>query len=217
MRRPAGISAGWRIEIKELKERATYRFSRPPPVRARTGGGVASGGAAMLTGMTAPPSGRDKDKARERRLQRSGEAGGGTDEAIERDDKAEARSPESHEGEQAVNDDMETEHGSTSEQVRRAAQLEARSYRHVQRAKHEATEAHDRAADAHGRAAQLHDRQADLGWGNVDEHREQAHEHREYEEADRAAADNDRDEDHGDGSDQPTPPVGPYTGWPPRR
>jgi hypothetical protein len=178
----------------------------------------------MLTGMTPPPGGRDEDKARERRLARSGGAGDGAGETAEPDDEAEARSQKLHEDDQTVNNGMETVHGWTPEQVRRADQLEERSYQHVQRAKHEASEAHDRAAsahdraaEAHGRAAQLHDRQADLGWGNVEEHREQAHEHREYEEADRAEADHDRDEYRGDSSEQPTPPAGPHTGWPPRR
>jgi hypothetical protein len=159
----------------------------------------------MLTGVTGPPSGRDEDKARERHLQRSGEAGDRAGETAEQADEAEARSRELHD-DHAINDGLDTVHGSTPEQVRRAAQLEERSYRHVQRAKQKVTAAHDSAAEAHGRAAQLHDRQADLGWGNVEEHREQAHGHREYEEADRAAA------DHGDGSDQPRPPTGPDTG-----
>jgi hypothetical protein len=190
---------------------------RRHPRTRRAVGGVAFRDAAMLTGMTAPPSGRDEDKARERRLQRSDEAGDRAGETAQRDDKAAAPSQELPDDHQPVNDGIETEQGPTPEQVRRVAQLEERSYRHVQRTKHEATEAHDKAAKAHGRAAQLHDRQADLGWGNVDEHRQQAHEHREYEKVDRAEADHDSDEDGGDGSDPPTPPLGPDTGWPPRR
>src|SRR6266498_4543602 len=97
-----------------------------------------------------------------------------TGEAAEQVEEAEAPSREPREDDDAYGDGMETVPGSTPEQVRRAAQLEARSYRHVQRIKQRATEAHDRAVEALGRAAQLHDRQADLGWGNVEEHREQA-------------------------------------------
>jgi hypothetical protein len=167
----------------------------------------------MLTGMSAPPTGPDEDTARERRLPHSGQAGDRTSETAERAEEAEARPQELHEDDHAVNDGMETVHGHTPEQVVRAAQLEERSYRRVQREKHIATEArntaadaHDRSAEAHGRAAELHDRQADLGWGNVEEHREQAHNHREYEEADHAEAVN---EYRGDGSQQPTPPAGP--------
>ncbi len=163
----------------------------------------------MLTDVTVPPGGRDEDEARERRLQRSGEAGDRTGEAAEQVEEAEAPSREPREDDDAYGDGMETVPGSTPEQVRRAAQLEARSYRHVQRIKQRATEAHDRAVEAHGRAAQLHDRQADLGWGNVEEHREQAQEHREREEADRAEADHDRNEYRGHGSWQPKPPAGP--------
>lgn len=167
----------------------------------------------MLTGMTAPPSGPDEDKARERRLPLSSEAGDCAGEAAGRVEEGEARSQELREDDYAANDGMATVHGSTPEQVRRAAQFEERSYRNVRREKQKVTEAHDRAADAHdraaeahGRAAQLHDRQADLGWGNVEEHREQAHEHREHEEADHAAAVN---EYRGDGSGQPPPPAAP--------
>jgi hypothetical protein len=178
----------------------------------RTGDGVTSGNAAMLIGMTPPPSGRDEDKARERRLRRSSEAGHRAGGTAERAEEAEARSPRLDEDDHAVNDGAETQHGSTPEQVRRATELEERSYRHAQRARQMATEAHERAAEAHGRAAQLHDRQADLGWGNVEEHREQAHQHREYEEADRAAADHVRVADRGDGCGQPTPPMGPDIG-----
>jgi hypothetical protein len=161
----------------------------------------------MLTGMTAPPSGPDENTAREWRLQRSGEADDRAGEAAEPAKEAEARSQELHTDHHVDDDDgMETVHGSTPEQIRRAAQLEERSYRHVQRARHDETEAHDRAAEAHGRAAQLHDRQADLGWGNVDEHREQAHAHREYEEADRVEADHARDAYRDGGSGQPERP-----------
>jgi hypothetical protein len=86
----------------------------------------------------------------------------------------------------AVGAGTDPAHGCPPEQVRRAAELEGRSYRHVQREKQKAAEARDRAAEAHYRSARLHDRQADLGWGSVEEHREQAHEHREE-----AAADSD--------------------------
>jgi hypothetical protein len=172
----------------------------------------------MLSGMATPPNGRDEDKTRERRLQRSGETGDRADETADRVEEAEARSQELHD-DHVVDDSMETVHGSTPEQARRADQLEERSYRHAQRTKQKVTEAHqkvadahDRAAEAHDRAAQLHDRQADLGWGDVEGHREQAHGHREYEEADRAAADRIRDEYRAGGSERPTPPAGPYTG-----
>jgi len=171
----------------------------------RVSGGMACRGAAMLTGMTAPPGGPDENTIRER-LRRSGEAGDRAGEGAEPVDEGEARSQELHTDHQADDDGMGTVHGSTPEQVHRAAQLENRSYRHMQQARHEAAKAHDRAAEAHGRAAQLHDRQADLGWGNVDEHREQAHAHREHEEADRAEADQDRDAYRDDSSDQPRRP-----------
>lgn len=104
--------------------------------------------------MTVPPGGRDDDRVYERRLRGTAETGTRSDEP----------------GDSA---------GDATEQVRRAAQLEDKSYRHVQRQERKAAEARDRAAEAHDRAAQLHDRQADLGWGDVEEHREQAHEHRE--------------------------------------
>jgi hypothetical protein len=172
----------------------------------------------MLGGMATPPNGRDENKTRERLLQHSGQTDDRADETAERVEEAEARSqelPDDH----VVKDGMATAHGSTPEQVRRADQLEARSYRQVQRTRQKATETHQRAVDdhdmaaeAHGRAAQLHDRQADLGWGNVEEHREQAHGHRDHEEADRAAADHLRDEYRADGSERPTPPAGPDTG-----
>jgi hypothetical protein len=208
-RQPA--SAGHIADVNARNAGSATAFKTATTVD-RTGGGVASGNAAMLIGMTPPPSGRDEDKARERRLRRSGEAGNRAGETAEPVEEAETRSPQLHEDDHAVNGGVETEHGSTPEQVRRADRLEERSYRHAQRARQMATEAHDRAAEAHGRAAQLHDRQADLGWGDVEEHREQAHQHRESEEADRAAADHVRGEDRGDGSGQPTPPMGPDIG-----
>ena len=86
----------------------------------------------------------------------------------------------------AVGAGTDPAHGCPPEQVRRAAELEGRSYRHVQREKQKAAEARDRAAEAHYRSARRHDRQAELGWGSVEEHREQADEHREE-----AAADSD--------------------------
>jgi hypothetical protein len=152
-------------------------------------------GAAMLVGMTVPPGGRDGDKANERRLRGvagtgtlSDEVGDNAGEATEQVQDADARSREMHENGDAVRG-TDTAHGNTPEQVRRAAQLEDRSFRHVQRQEREATEARDLAAEAHNRAARLHDRQADLGWGNVEEHRQQAHEHRENAAADDARID----------------------------
>jgi hypothetical protein len=168
----------------------------------------------MLIGMTVPPGGRDDDNASERRLRgaaqtgtRSDEAGDSAGEANEQVQDAEARSREVHQNGDAVRG-TDTAHGYTPEQVRRAAQLEDRSYRHVQRQERETAEARDRVAEAHNRAARLHDRQADLGWGNIEEHREQAHEHREEAAADNAGTDRDRSADRDDESGQP-PPAGP--------
>jgi hypothetical protein len=168
----------------------------------------------MLIGMTVPPGGRDDDIASERRLRgvaetgtRSDEAGDNAGEAAEQVPDAEIRSRERHENGNAGRG-TDTAHGSTPEQVSRAAQLEDRSYRHVQRKERQAAEARDRAAGAHNRAARLHDRQADLGWGNVQEHREQAHEHREDAAAEDAGTDGDRSAHREDESGQP-PPAGP--------
>jgi len=177
----------------------------------------------MLIGMTVPPGGRDDDKASARRLrrvaeagERSGEAGNSAGGAIEPVQEAEARSREVHENGDRVGGGTDTPHGYTPEQVRRAAQLEERSYRHVQREKQKTAEARDRAvkasdrsAEAHHRAARLHDRQADLGWGDVEEHWEQAHEHREEAEADSAGTDRDQSANRDDASGEPTPPAGP--------
>ena len=157
----------------------------------------------MLLGMTVPPGGRNDDKASERRLQRgaetgnrSGEAGTSAGDATQQVQEAEvpdaaARSRDVHEDGvhedgDAVGGGTDPAHGCPPEHPRRAAELEDRSYRHLQREKHKAAEARDRAAEAHYRAARLHDRQAELGWGSVEEHREHAHEHREE-----AAADSD--------------------------
>jgi hypothetical protein len=166
----------------------------------------------MLVGMTVPPGGRD-EKASERRLRRGAEtgnrsgeadtsAGDGTEQVREAGvPAARARSRDVHEDgvyEDGVHEDGVHEDGDAvgagtdpahrcpPEQVRRAAELEGGSYRHVQREKQKAAEARDRAAEAHYRSARLHDRQARLGWGSVEEHRKQAHEHREE-----AAADSD--------------------------
>jgi hypothetical protein len=163
----------------------------------------------MLIGMTAPPGGRDADKASDRRRRRvpetdtrSDQTGDNAGEATEQVQDAAAPVREMHENGDAPRG-TDTAHVSTPEQVGRAAQLEDRSYRHVQRQVREAAEERDRAAEAHNRAARLHDRQADLGWGNVEEHREQAHEHREGAAADNAGTDRDRSTDHDDESGQP--------------
>jgi hypothetical protein len=168
----------------------------------------------MLIGMTVPPGGRDDDRVYERRLggtaetgTRSDEAGDSAGEATEQVQDAEARSREVHENGNAVRG-TDMAHGYPPEQVRRAAQLEDRSYRHVQRQERQVAEARNRAAEAHDRAARLHDRQADLGWGNVEEHREQAQEHREEAAADSAGTERDRSAHRDDGSGQP-PPAGP--------
>jgi hypothetical protein len=151
----------------------------------------------MLLGMTVPPGGRD-EKAPERRLRRgaetgnrSGEAGTSAGDATEQVQEAgvpdaRARSRDVHEDGDAISGGTDPRRVCPPEHVRRAAELEDRSYRHVRREKQKAAEARDRAAEAHYRSARLHDRQADLGWGSVEEHREQAHEHREE-----AAADSD--------------------------
>jgi hypothetical protein len=166
----------------------------------------------MLIGMTVPPGGRDDDKDSERRLRgvagtgtRSEKAGDNAGEATQQIQDAEAPPGQVHENGDAVRG-ADTAHGNTPEQVRRAAQLEDRSYRHVQQQERKAAEARDRAAEGHNRAARLHDRQADLGWGNVEEHREQAHEHREDAAADNAGTDRDRSAHRDDGSGQPPPP-----------
>jgi hypothetical protein len=169
----------------------------------------------MLDGMTVPPGGRDDDKASGRRLRsvaeagkRSGEAGNSAGNAAELVQEAEAPSREAHEDGDAVGGGTATARG-ISERMRDAAQLEERSYRHVQREKQKTAEARDRAAEAHHRAARLHDQQADLGWGNVEEHREQAYEHREGAQADSAGTDRGLRAYLDDGSEQPTPPTGP--------
>jgi hypothetical protein len=170
----------------------------------------------MLIGMTVPPVGRDDDKASGRRLRRVAETGkrfgkarNSAGDATEQVQESEARSRELHEKGDGVGGGTETAHGYTPEQVRRAAQLEERSYRHVQQEKHKTAEARGRAAEAHHRAAWLHDQQADLGWGDVEEHREQAHEHREEADTDSAGTDRDQSAYRDDASGQPTPPAGP--------
>jgi hypothetical protein len=174
------------------------------------------GGAAMLIGMAVPPGGRDDDKASERRLRsvaetgkRPGQAGNSAGDPTEQVQEDDARSRDVHENGDAVGVGTDTARGYTPEHVRRAAQLEERSYRHVQRERQKTAEARDRAAEAHSRAARLHDQQAHLGWGNVEEHREQAHEHREEAVADSAGTDRERTAHRDDGSGQPTPPAGP--------
>ena len=166
--------------------------------------------------MAVPPGGRDDDKAPERHLRsvaetgkRSGEAGTSAGDATEQVQEAGARSRDVHDNGDAVAGGTDTAHGCTPEDLRRAAQLEGRSYRHVQREKQKTAEARDRAVKAHYQAARLHDRQANLGWGNVEEHREQAHEHRDEAAADRAGTDRDQSAYRDDGSGQPTPPAGP--------
>jgi hypothetical protein len=161
----------------------------------------------MLLGMTVPPGGRDEE-ASERHLRRgaetgnrSGEAGTSADDATDQGQEAgvpdaraqlrDVREDGAYEDGNAVSAGTDMTCGCPPEHLRRAAEMEDRSYRHVQREKHKAAEARDRAAEAHYRSARLHDRQAELGWGSVEEHREQAHEHREE-----AAADS-------DGTDEP--------------
>ena len=170
----------------------------------------------MLIVMTVPPGGRDDDKTSERRLrraaetdERSGGAGNGAGEATEQVQDAGAGSREVKENGGGVAGGRGTAHGYPSDQVRRAAQLEERSYRHVQREKQKTAETRDRAVRAHYQAARLHDRQANLGWGNVVEHREQAHEHRDEAAADSAGTDRGQTAYRDDGSGQPTPSVGP--------
>ena len=168
----------------------------------------------MLIGVTVPPNGRDDDEASWPRLRsvaetgkRPGEAGTSAGDATEQAQEPEAGSRDVHGNGDGVGSGRETAHGDMPEQVRRAAQLEERSYRHVQQERHRTAEAHGRAADAHHRAAWLHDQQADLGWGDVDEHREQAHEHRKEAEADKAGTDQSAYRDGPSG--QPTPPAPP--------
>ena len=156
----------------------------------------------MLLGMTVPPGGRDETAA-ERLLRRgaqtgnrSGEAGTSAGDATEQVQEAgvpdaQARSRDVYDyglcqDGGAVGAGTGSAPGCPPGHVRRAAELEDRSYRHVQRERQKVAEARDRAAEAHYRSARLHDRQAELGWGSVEEHREQAHEHREE-----AAADSD--------------------------
>jgi hypothetical protein len=132
----------------------------------------------MLFGMTVPPVGRDDDKV-------PGPGPGGGAETDERPDGAGNGAGDAAEQVQ-------------DEQVRSAALLEERSYRHVQQEKHRTAEARGRAAEAHHRAARLHDQQADRGWGDVKEHRAQAHEHREEAEAGGAGAGPDQSADRED-------------------
>jgi hypothetical protein len=170
----------------------------------------------MLIGMTVPPVGRDDDKTSGRRLRRvaetgtrSGGAGTSAGNAIDQVHEAEARSPDVKENGDGEGGDPGSGQVYTPDQVRRAVQLEERSYRHVQQEKHKTAEARGRAAEAHCRAARLHDQQADLGWGDVEEHREQAHEHREEAEADSAGTGRDQSAYRDGPSRQPMPPAGP--------
>jgi hypothetical protein len=168
---------------------------------------LVSAGAAILIGMTVPPGGRDDDKVSGRRLRgvaetgkRSGEAGNSAGNATEQVQEAEARSRDVHDNGDAGGTD--TAHGYTPEHLRRAAQLEERSYRDLQRKRQKTAETRDQAVKAHYQAARLHDRQANLGWGNVVEHREQANEHRDEAAADSADTDRGQTAYRDDGSGQ---------------
>jgi hypothetical protein len=168
----------------------------------------------MLIGMTVPPVGRDNDKTSGRRLRRvadtpSGEANDSAGDATEHVHEAEARPLEMNDNGEGVGGRTKPAPGYTPDPVRRAAQLEQRSYRHVQRERHKTAEARGMAAEAHHRAARLHDQQAELGWGDVEEHREQAHEHRGEAEADSAGTDRDQSAYRHHPSGRPMPPAGP--------
>lgn len=127
--------------------------------------------AAMLTGMTVPPGRPGDDKASERRLrrvvetgQRSGEAGNSVGDATEQVQEAETRSREVHENGDAAGGGTDTAHAPTPEHLRRAAQLEERSYRHVHReSRRQSRHATGRSRHTTGRLGCMIDRPTSAG------------------------------------------------------